>query len=105
RVDRRRTRAERSRTLVPARASVGARRPRRRPPHHPMTSWLTTILIFLPVAGALLVWVAPLPRFAAGSFAALVSLIEVGIWITSIGKFDFGSPGLQLDQRRSWFSD
>nr|MBA3841603.1 NADH-quinone oxidoreductase subunit M [Actinomycetota bacterium] len=64
-----------------------------------------TLLIFLPVAGALLVAVAPLPRAWLGSLAALISLVEVGFWITSTSKFDFGSPSLQLDQRYSWFSD
>lgn len=70
-----------------------------------MDSWLTTILIFLPVAGALLVWLAPLPRFWAGSFAALVSLVEVGFWISAAQQFQFGDPSLQLDQKASWFSD
>jgi NADH-quinone oxidoreductase subunit M len=70
-----------------------------------MNDWLTTILIFLPVAGALLVWLAPLPRFWAGSAATLVSLVEVGFWITALGRFDFDSPALQFDQRASWFSD
>jgi len=40
-----------------------------------MTHWLTTILIFLPVAGALVVWLVPLPRQWVGSLAALVSLV------------------------------
>jgi len=70
-----------------------------------MSSWLSTILIFLPVAGALLVAVAPFSSYVLGSFAALVSLLEVGFWITSATKFDFGSPKLQLDQQASWFSD
>jgi NADH-quinone oxidoreductase subunit M len=70
-----------------------------------MHDWLTTILILLPLAGALVVAVAPLPRTALGSLAALVSLLEVGFWITAASKFDFGSPGLQFAQNRSWFSD
>jgi NADH-quinone oxidoreductase subunit M len=67
--------------------------------------WLTTILIVLPVAGALLVAIMPLTTYWLGSVAALVSLIEVGVWITCASRFDFGSPALQLDQRASWFSD
>jgi NADH-quinone oxidoreductase subunit M len=67
--------------------------------------WLTTILIFLPIAGALAVWLLPLPRFWVGSFALLVSLAEVGVWISALTRFSFGDRGLQLDQRRSWFSD
>jgi NADH-quinone oxidoreductase subunit M len=67
--------------------------------------WLTTILIVLPVAGAVLVAAAPLTTYWLGAFAALVSLIEVGVWITCAARFDFGSSALQLDQRASWFSD
>ncbi|HZO97470.1 MAG TPA: NADH-quinone oxidoreductase subunit M [Gaiellaceae bacterium] len=70
-----------------------------------MTGWLSTILIVLPVAGALAVWLAPLPRHWVGSLATLVSLVEVGFWIDAVRRFDFGSPALQLEQRRSWFSD
>jgi len=67
--------------------------------------WLTTILIVLPVAGAVLVAAAPLTTYWLGSLAALLSLIEVGVWITCASKFDFGRGGLQLDQRASWFTD
>ena len=70
-----------------------------------MNDWLTTILIVLPVLGALLVAVAPLSAYWLGSLAALVSLIEVGWWIVAAGRFDFGAPGLQFSQRASWFSD
>jgi NADH-quinone oxidoreductase subunit M len=65
---------------------------------------MTTALIFLPVAGALLVWLFPLSRFWAGSIALLVSLIEVGLWIQVLVDFDFGG-GLQQEQQASWFSD
>jgi len=67
--------------------------------------WLTTILIFLPVAGAVVVWLLPLQPFAVGSTALLVALAEVGVWIDSVARFDFSKRGLQLDQRTSWFSD
>ena len=70
-----------------------------------MTSWLTTILIFLPVAGALLVWLVPMPRESVASLATLVSLIEVGVWIVAVERFDFSSGALQLGQRHSWFRD
>jgi NADH-quinone oxidoreductase subunit M len=66
---------------------------------------LTTALIFLPVAGAVLVWLLPLSRYATGSLALLVSLVEVGLWVTAVGDFRFDDEGLQLDQRASWFSD
>jgi NADH-quinone oxidoreductase subunit M len=70
-----------------------------------MSDWLTTILIFLPMAGALVVWLAPLSKQAAGSFAALVSLAEVAVWILVLERFDFGSGELQFAQQTSWFSE
>ncbi len=70
-----------------------------------MNDWLTTILILLPVVGALVVAVAPLPRAWLGSLAGLISLIEVGFWITAASKFSFGDPKLQFAQQRSWFGD
>ena len=54
--------------------------------------------------GALVVWLVPLPRHQVGSLAALVSLVEVGVWILSLQRFDFDDPSLQLDQQHSWFS-
>jgi NADH-quinone oxidoreductase subunit M len=70
-----------------------------------MNDWLTTILIVLPMAGALLVAVAPLPGYWLGSLASLISLTEVGFWITGAAKFDFGDPSLQFAQRHSWFGE
>jgi NADH-quinone oxidoreductase subunit M len=70
-----------------------------------MSSWLTTILILLPLGGALVVAIAPLTVYWLGSLAALISLIEVGVWITSASKFDFNSPALQFAQNRPWIRD
>jgi len=70
-----------------------------------MSHWLTTILIVLPLAGALVVWLAPLPRAWVGSLATLVSLLEVGVWIIALERFDFGSAALQLAQQHPWFRD
>ena len=71
-----------------------------------MTSgWLTTSLILLPAAGALVIWLLPLRAFAAGSLALLFALVEVGLWIDTVARFDFSNPNLQLDQQTSWFSD
>jgi NADH-quinone oxidoreductase subunit M len=67
--------------------------------------WLTTALILLPVAGALVVWILPLRPFAVGSTALLVALAEVALWIDAVARFDFNKPGLQLDQQQNWFSD
>ena len=69
-----------------------------------MNDWLTTILIFLPVAGAFFLFLVPLPGQAAASFALLVSLVEIGFWIEALTRFDF-DEGLQFDQQASWFSD
>jgi NADH-quinone oxidoreductase subunit M len=65
---------------------------------------MTTALIFVPVAGALLVWLLPLSRYWAGAVALLISLVEVGVWIQTLVDFDFAA-GLQEEQRVSWFSD
>ena len=70
-----------------------------------MDDWLTTILIVLPMAGALLVTAAPLPGYWLGSLASLISLTEIGFWITGAAKFDFSDPSLQFAQRHSWISD
>jgi NADH-quinone oxidoreductase subunit M len=67
--------------------------------------WLTTALILLPAAGALLIWIVPLRPFAVGSTALLVALAEVALWIDAAARFDFQQGGLQLAQRQSWFSD
>src|SRR5918911_458762 len=66
--------------------------------------WLTTILIFLPIGGALVVWLLPLPARTAASTALLVALAEVGFWIEALIRFDF-SHGLQFEQRGNWFRD
>src|SRR3954462_15504635 len=66
---------------------------------------MTTALILLPVAGALLVMVLPLRPFAVGATALLVALAEVALGIDPVARFDFDKPGLQLEQQQSWFSD
>jgi NADH-quinone oxidoreductase subunit M len=66
--------------------------------------WITTILIFLPIAGGLLLWIAPLPAQTTAATALLVALAEVAFWIEALIRFDF-SRGLQFDQRASWFRD
>jgi NADH-quinone oxidoreductase subunit M len=65
---------------------------------------LTTILIVLPLAAALVVWAVPLPREWAGGLAFVAAFAEVGLWIGGAARFDYAS-GLQLDARRAWFSD
>jgi NADH-quinone oxidoreductase subunit M len=69
-----------------------------------MSGWLTTTLIFLPLAVSLVLWVVPWPRLWAGSLATLVALIEVGLWIVALADFDFDG-GIQGEQQRTWFSE
>jgi NADH-quinone oxidoreductase subunit M len=70
-----------------------------------MQDWLATILIFLPIGGALLVWLIPWPRHWVGGVALLVALVEVGFWVNAVARFDFGHGSLEFEQRTSWFSD
>jgi NADH-quinone oxidoreductase subunit M len=71
-----------------------------------VTGWLATILVFLPLAGALFVWLLPVGRLA-GSFALLFALVEVGFWINALTRMDFDRTGLapNFDQQTTWFSD
>jgi NADH-quinone oxidoreductase subunit M len=71
-----------------------------------MTDWLATILIFLPLAGAVIVWLFPVGR-VAGPIALLFALAEIGFWITALGQMNFDQPGPKpnFDQQWSWFSD
>jgi NADH-quinone oxidoreductase subunit M len=69
-----------------------------------MNDWLTTALIALPLAAALVVWLLPWPRIWAGSIATLVAFAEVGLWIVALTRYDFAA-GLQFEQQRAWFSE
>jgi NADH-quinone oxidoreductase subunit M len=66
---------------------------------------ITTVLIWLPIAAALVVWLLPLSRYATGAIGVGVALAEVGIWIRMAVNFDYGASGLQFEQRHSWISD
>lgn len=63
---------------------------------------LTTALIALPVAGALLVAALPLTRVGSAGLAFLVALLEVGLWVVAAARFDFDAGGLQLGTTREW---
>ena len=67
---------------------------------------MTTILILFPIAAAVVIWLIPWasPR-AAGSFALLVALAELALWVGTTLNFDFSSAGIQYEQRTVWFSD
>jgi len=66
---------------------------------------LTSILIWLPVGGAILIWLLPLSRYATGSLAVLFSVAEVGFWIEMATRFDFSQPGLQMQEQATWFGE
>jgi NADH-quinone oxidoreductase subunit M len=66
---------------------------------------MTTLLILLPIGAALAIWVLPLNPVSAGSLAVLAALVEVGVWVQLLVRFDFDQTGLQFEQHRNWFSD
>jgi NADH-quinone oxidoreductase subunit M len=66
---------------------------------------VTTLLICLPLAAALIVWVLPLNPVSAGALALLAALAEVGIWIQLLVRYDFAQSGLQFSDQHTWFSD
>src|SRR5581483_5887754 len=65
----------------------------------------TTVLVWLPIGAAIVIWLLPLSRYATGALALLVSLVEVGLWIEQLARFDFSRGGLQFAQRHTWISD
>jgi len=67
--------------------------------------WLTTVLIVLPSAAGVGVWIAPVPRRFIGWLALSAALVEVGFWMDAVDDFRFSQGGLQLEQRHKWFSD
>jgi NADH-quinone oxidoreductase subunit M len=66
---------------------------------------MITLLIVLPLAAALIVWVLPLNPVSAGSLALLAALAEIGVWIQLLVRYDFAAGGLQFSEQRNWFSD
>jgi NADH-quinone oxidoreductase subunit M len=67
---------------------------------------LPTILICIPLGGALALWLLPWPTGrAAGGFALLVAFAEAALWIGTVANFDFGARGLQDDLDTVWLGD
>jgi NADH-quinone oxidoreductase subunit M len=66
---------------------------------------LTTVLIVVPLASALVVWAVPMAKEATAGLAFLVALAEVGLWIGGLTGFDFGSDRLQYSATQEWFGD
>ena len=67
---------------------------------------LTTALIVIPFGGALALWLLPWrTSVAAGSFALLVALGELALWVGTLANFEFGAGVIQESAERVWFSD
>jgi NADH-quinone oxidoreductase subunit M len=67
---------------------------------------VTTVLILLPIAGALWVWIAPWRTArSAGGLALLVALAELALWIGTTANLDFSNGEPQFDTRQTWFAD
>jgi NADH-quinone oxidoreductase subunit M len=67
--------------------------------------WVTTTLILLPLGGALLVWLLPMPRVWLAPLTLLISLFEIGFWIEALVRYDFAKGGLQESSKLTWFKD
>ncbi len=63
---------------------------------------LTTALIVLPIAGALVVAVLPLTKTATAGLSFLIALGEVALWIVTASRFDFSSSQLQFSTSHEW---
>ena len=67
---------------------------------------ITTILILLPIAAAVAIWVTPWGSSrSAGGFALLVALGVLALWVGTALNFDFGATGLQAEADVTWFAD
>jgi NADH-quinone oxidoreductase subunit M len=67
---------------------------------------MTTALILVPIGGALWVWITPWRSArSAGGLALGIAFAELALWIGTAVNFDFSDQGLQLEQKRTWFSD
>ena len=67
--------------------------------------WITDVLIMLPLCGALLVWVVPMPRVWVAPTALLLALAEIGFWIEALVRYDFDRGGLQEWNHATWLKD
>jgi len=67
--------------------------------------WITTTLVLVPLGGALLLWLVPMPRVWIAPTALLLSLFEIGFWIEGLARFDFSKGGLQESSQLTWFKD
>ncbi len=64
---------------------------------------LSSFLVFVPIVGALLVWLLPWRGNQAGGIALLVVLAELALWVGVVANFDYAAPGLHYDTTAVWF--
>jgi NADH-quinone oxidoreductase subunit M len=67
-------------------------------------SWMATSLWLLPLAGALVIAVAPWPRRVAGTVALGVAFAELALVAVALYRFD-AAGGVQFEQRHAWVRD
>jgi NADH-quinone oxidoreductase subunit M len=65
----------------------------------------TTILVFLPIVAALVVWLAPVAREWTAFVAFLALLADVVMWIVGVVNFDFDTAAVQYGTKETWFED
>ena len=75
--------------------------PRRRPRRRLRRGAMTTALILLPLAAALVVWLLPLPGRATAALALLVAARRGRLWIVARRALRLRRGGLQLDDRHA----
>jgi NADH-quinone oxidoreductase subunit M len=67
---------------------------------------MTTVLILLPIGGALWVWITPWRTArGAGGLALFIALAELALWIGTAVDLDFADQNPQFETQQTWFAD
>jgi NADH-quinone oxidoreductase subunit M len=67
---------------------------------------MTTVLILLPIGGALWVWITPWRTArGAGGLALFIALAELALWIGTTVDLDFADQNPQFETQQTWFAD
>ena len=65
---------------------------------------MTTVLILVPLGGALWVWITPWRSARGpGGLALLVALAELALWIGTAVNLDFSDARPQFETQQTWF--
>jgi len=66
---------------------------------------MSTVLILVPLVGALWVWITPWKNTRGpGGLALLIALTELALWVGTAANFNF-DRGLQFETNVVWFED